>query len=256
MFVTETNRKTFRAIILLDAISRGLELNKSLSGKDNTWLISIVNDLVSKNYIAIAKDGFYSPTDEGNKVLDTFTKRYKEYLKVFDIYAFVDLEAGEFAFKSYFDFSTDEEWDKFKFDERFQDVRLAVVTYKKLDPAEIVFMSFINEDRFRVSQPGWQEFLVTDDVFREIESICETAIKPSDLRDEEVIEDIINQGTQLMQELLKKEQDELTRNAEQVDETTEEIIEEEVIDYDYYYSNVWDDPYYISPIWFIPLFLW
>src|SRR6202012_3566476 len=101
-------------------------------------------------------------------------KRYTEYLKVYDVFSFVDLEKGEFAFARYYDFDSDEAWLSFTDNERFDDLRIAVAIFKKLDPAEIVFMSFINENRFDTTAAGRQIDLVSDNSWKEIEEICET----------------------------------------------------------------------------------
>jgi hypothetical protein len=178
-------------------------------------------------------------------------KRYTEYLKVYDIYSYVDLEKGEFAFARYFDFDTDDEWADFTNDERFDDLRIAVALFKKIDPAEIVFMSYINENRFDTGVNGWQMDLVSDDSWAEIEDICKTAIKPEEVGEDAMV-DMIGQGSDLMMKLLEQEKEQEQNNGNSGGDYEETIVEEETIEYyEPYY-----DPYYVSPIWFTPLFLW
>jgi len=37
-------------------------------------------------------------------------------------------------------------------DKRFHDLRIAVCEFKKIDPVDIVFLSFLNEQRFEIIQ--------------------------------------------------------------------------------------------------------
>ena len=163
-------------------------------------------------------------------------------------------------FARFFDFTTDTEWDNYKSDPRFEDLRIAVALFKKMDPAEIVFLSFINEKRFDTSLTGWQMDLLSDAVWNEIEAICTAALKPEQLGTPDVIEDIVRQGTDLMMNLLKEEvnqrKEEATQNLQNntQGEYTEETVVEEYETVEYY--QPYYDPFYISPIWLVPLFLW
>lgn len=200
----------------------------------------------------------YVPTVKGREYLKKFLERYYEYLKMYDIYCAVDLSNGEFAFASYFD-SSDEEWMKTLSDERFKDVRIAVAEFKKIDPLEIVFMSFLNEDRFNTEIKGWQEIVTSDSSWQEIEDICNTAISVQKLEEGEnqgVIEDIIKKGSLLMKDILLKEQE---NQKEEITEVTETIVEEEeyieMPSYGYnYFDSYYYDPFYISPIWVDPFY--
>ena len=223
--------------------------------EDDHILEPLFIDLLSKGYVKITGDQ-YTITELGKKVFDTFMVRYQEYLKIYDIFSFVDLEKGEFAFAKYFDFNTDAEFDAYKVDERFDDVRIAVSRFKKMNSFEIVFMSFINENRFDTTKTGWQIDLLSDDIWMEIDDIVKTAISIEQLGGEDVIKDIVEQGSKLMIELIKQEAElrkqDLINNDNPVEETeTIEVIEEEVVYYESYY-----DPYYVSPVWFAPLFIW
>ena len=240
-----TDIKSFKSIIILnDLITKNRQF-KTIFNNDDKILEPLFIDLLSKGYVEIKGDR-YIASGKGIETFSNFMKRYTEYLKIFDIYSFVDLERGEFAFSRYFDFTTDEDWDKFKSNPRFDDVRIAVALFKKLNPHEIVFMSFINENRFDTDSTGWQVELMSDNIWNEIELIVETAIDPDQLGSEDgnVILDIIDQGTQLMIDLLKKESD-LKPVAVGIEEPEEYQI------YESYY-----DPYYISPVFLVPLFIW
>ncbi|MCP4579785.1 MAG: response regulator [Deltaproteobacteria bacterium] len=60
--------------------------------------------------------------------------------------------------------------------------------FKKLDPVEIVFMSFLNEDRFGRDETGWQFDLLLGNIWDEILHICNTAIRLEDLGYEVITE--------------------------------------------------------------------
>lgn len=248
MYITENNRKTFQSIILLDALVNGSHKFQTLDNGDDKVLEPLFVDLMSHGYIEV-KGLNYEATQKGIEVLNTFMKRYTEYLKVYDVFSFVDLEKGEFAFSKYFDFDTDEAWDSYKNDHRFDDVRIAVAIFKKLDPAEIVFMSFINEGRFDTAANGWQMDLLSNAMWDSIDRICDTAIKPEEIG-EDAMEDMVAQGAALMIKLLQQEKEHQQQN--QNNDGGEDVVEEETVEYyEPYY-----DPFYVSPIWLLPLFLW
>ena len=250
MYITDDNKKTFKAIILLDEMINGSHSFKTVANGDDSVLEPLFIELMSKGYVQTS-GADYLVTTKGKDVFETFMKRYTEYLKVYDVYSYVDLEKGEFAFSRYFDFDTDEAWLSFASDERFDDLRIAVAIFKKIDPAEIVFMSFINENRFDTASTGWQMDLVSDNEWNNIEEICATAIKPEEVGEDAML-DMIGQGSELMMKLLQQEKEQEANNPQNDGNNGDTIVEEETIEYyEPYY-----DPYYISPIWLMPLFLW
>lgn len=258
MYVTETNKKNFRSILLLDELITHDRQFNTVAEPDDKILEPFFVELMAKGYVTTSGQK-YIATAKGTEAHQVFNKRFQEYLRLFDIFSFVDLTKGEFAFAKFFDFDTDEDWDNYTNDPRFEDLRIAVAVFKKMDPAEIVFMSFINEKRIDTEATGWQMDLVTDTMWQEIENICTTALKPEQLGTPDVIEDIVRQGTDLMLDLLKKEQarqkeeEEDMRAANNNGNQQETIVEEyETVEYyEPYY-----DPWYVSPLWLVPLFLW
>ena len=258
MYVTENNKKNFRSILLLDELIAHNRQFKTVADPDDKILEPYFVELMAKGYVTTS-GGNYIATTKGHEAYQVFNKRFQEYLRLFDIYSFVDLTKGEFAFARYFDFDTDEDWDNYTNDDRFEDLRIAVAIFKKLDPAEIVFMSFINEKRIDTESTGWQMDLVTDTMWNEIEEICTTSLKPEQLGTPDVIEDIVRQGTDLMMELMKEEQE---RHKEEEEEArangnnsmAQGTIVEEYETVEYY--EPYYDPWYISPLWLVPLFLW
>ena len=269
-------RDQFIGILLLNYIINDGGSLPILMQDDFKYLNKITTEMVAKGYLQISGANFV-PTTKGKDVLKTFMQRYLEYLKIYDVFCSVDTGTGEFANDKYYDFETDEEWGKFVNDPRFEDVRIAVAEYKKLDPMEIVFMSFINKGRFDLTKKGWQFDVYSGLAWGEIEKICNSALSVSQLNDgaPEVMDNIIKAGADIAIKLLKiederkaKEEAEAKRIAElqaneEEDEETEEIVEEIIVtEYtpDYYYQpyycyNDYYDPFYISPVWALPLLL-
>ena len=250
MFVSDNNKKTFGSIVLLDEMVNGSHSFQTVANGDDSVLEPLFIELMSKGYVMTSGIN-YQVTDKGQQVLDTFMKRYTEYLKVYDVFSFVDLEKGEFAFARYYDFDSDDAWTDFTNDERFDDLRIAVALFKKSDPGEIVFMSFINENRFDTKSNGWQMDLVSDDLWKEIEEICKTAIKPEEVGQDAML-DMIGQGAQLMIKLMEEEKLQEQNNNDNSGQGTNTVVQEETIEY----YQPYYDPYYVSPIWLLPLFLW
>ena len=275
--------KSYKAIILLNEILANGRVFKTVPIGNDYMLQPVINDMLNKGYLVV-KDAIYSATDAGATALDNFMKRYYEYLKVYDLYCAVDTTNGEFAFEKFFDFIADtpeqeeqmqKAWEEHKNDKRFYDFRIAVATFKKLDPCELVFMSFINENRFDTNAENWQLKMLADTIWAEIDNIVNTSITIEDFGGPEAIQNLITKGTGIMFNLINKEIElkkaELERikqyqaevqlaDASTVTETTTTIEETETIIEEYeddivYYDPYWD-PYYVSPIWFVPLFLW
>lgn len=234
---------------------------------DNMFLDEYLKYMHSHGLLEV-KDDKYIPTQKGREYLVNFFAKYFEFLKVFDIYCAVDLGKGEFAFASMFnDDMDDDQWKEFLVQERFSDVRVAVAELKGINPIEIVFMSFLNEGRFDTSSNGWQIYLTKDGVWNEIIDICNTAISLEYLKENDVIQDVVKQGSELMLQLYKQEEERNARLDEIIEEDGEDVIEETVVVEEYvdiveppyyaydYYEPYYYDPFYISPIWLIPFIL-
>ncbi|NCX95963.1 MAG: hypothetical protein EBX41_06060 [Chitinophagia bacterium] len=250
-YINSTNKKNFTALFLLDEmIENGRQFELMPTG-DDKLLEPLFIEMINKGYLK-ADGKYYAPTQKGTDAYEVFNKRFQEYLRLFDVFSYVDLTKGEFAFAKFFDFDNDEDWEQYSDDPRFEDLRLAVAIYKKADPAEIVFMSFLNEHRLDTETTGWQMDLLSDEMWNEIEEICQESIKPDQLGTPDVIEDIVRQGTALMIELLKEEKKRI--EAEGIDAEEEDMVIEEYETVEYY--QPYYDPFYISPFWLVPLFLW
>jgi len=268
--LTEDQKKQFAGIYLLDyIINTPKAISIFLDGNDQD-LEPVLEWLMLKSYIEIKDQEKYIPSEKGREVLKRFMDRYSEYLTMFDIFCAVDLEAGEFAFSSYFEIEDSEAWKKYLNDPRWEDLRIAVAKLKKMDPIEIVFMSFINEGRFGRDESGWQFDLLLGSVWDQILEICNTALVEEDLAYEDdeglvsgqdVLIDIITQGSEIMIELLEQEQqiveEQQKLNWEGNGQSDADYYVDEVMvprhPSNYYYG--YRDPFYISPAWLLLLFI-
>ncbi|MGJ8640470.1 MAG: hypothetical protein ACSHYA_13870 [Opitutaceae bacterium] len=214
-YTLEDNQKMeFAGIYLLEyMINHPKRFNVLLQAEEED-LEPILEWLLVRDTVEIKEDNTYQATSKGRTSLQRFMARYSDFLNIFDIYCAVDLGLGEFAFASYFDYDDKASWKHFLAAERWEDMRVAVAQFKSVDPVEIVFMSFLNEDRFGRDQVGWQFDLLLGTVWDEILNICNTAVQIEQLSyesedgivsGESVMEDIIQQGTALLIDLKSRE---------------------------------------------------
>ena len=246
-YILETKKK--RQLIMafiLDQLIDKRDFSVVLTGDDSV-LENIFVDMLSLNLVKIERN-FYKIDVKGQEFMDNFFQKFGEFLKFYDIFCAVDLKKGDFAFSKFYDFESDDEWKTYLNQENWQDVRVAVCEFKKIDPFEIVFMSFLNEGRFGAD--NWQFDLVSDLIWDEVLAVCNTAIPLEDLIDDGVMLDIVTQGSVIMLDVLKEENkrklEELKENDDEQYEEEVTYVEEEIV----YYEEYTYDPYYISPCWF------
>lgn len=257
--LTYADRLRFTCLVLLNEMIQFQRYFPTTLAGEDSYLATYLDHMENKGLVRIEKNK-YVPTEKGREEIVALYTKYNEYLKIFDIFCAVDLESGEFAFSSISDpiMDNDDVWNEFLNEERFSDVRVAVADFKGLNPIEIVFLSFLNENRFDCNDSKWQFNLTGDDVWVEIEDICNTAVSKDYLMEDGVLEDVIRQGGEIALEIIKEA--EAADNFEEEDEeyfeevvTTEtieeyvEVVEEPYYPYDYYYPYY--DPFYVSPIW-------
>lgn len=258
--ILEKDKTKYICLILLNEIIQFQRYFPTKVTGEDVFIEHYLKLMVEKGLLSIKGDK-YIPTDNGRNEVVNFYAKYAEYLKMFDIFCAVDLEKGEFAFSRIGEDLSDDEWFAILDDERFSDVRVAVADFKGLNPTEIVFMSFLNENRFDCTVEHWQNALTADETWREIEEICNTAVSREYLETDGVLEDVIRQGTEIAMQLVKDAEDSLNAPEEVVEyetvtetiTTTEEVeeyvdvVEMPVYGYDYY--DPYYNPYYVSPIW-------
>lgn len=243
-------KRQFIMAFLLDQLIDKRDFSVLLTGNDSA-LEGIFVEMLSINFVKI-ENNFYKIDTKGQEFMDNFFAKYGEFLKFYDIFCAVDLNEGTFAFKRFYDFDTDEEWKTYLNQDNWDDVRLAVCEFKKIDPIEVVFMSFLNEGRF--NGDNWQFDLISDLIWDEMMEVCETAIPLSDLIENDVMKDIIEQGSNIMMDILKEENKRKLEDLKESEDYQEEQYEEEVtyIEEEYvYYDPYLYDPYYVSPCWYL-----
>lgn len=254
--VLESDKFKYISLVLLNEIINFQHYFNVRSTGEEIFIERYLKFMYDKGVLTIEKNK-YIPTELGRQELVNLYAKYYEYLKLYDIYSAVDLANGEFAFSSVDSDMNDEEWDAFIMDERFSDVRIAVAEFKGLNPIEIVFMSFLNEGRFNLDNARWEYELTGDAVWNEIEEICNTAISAEYLMEDNVLENVIREGSEIMLEIIKlgeeiEEQENYFEDGANYVEYVE-IVEMPVYGYDYF--EPYYDPYYVSPVWLVPVVL-
>jgi hypothetical protein len=256
--VTDTQKLQFAGIYLLEYMASNDATFPLLLNRDEQDLEPILEWLLVRKHVEIIKNERYQVTDWGRQALGKFAKRYSEYLRNFDVYAAVDLGAGEFAFARYYDFATDGEWKDYLRSDRWEDLRVAVAEFKGMDPVESVFMSFLNEKRFGKNERGWQFDLLLGTVWDQILEICNNALTADDLGYEDVpgeavLEDVIRQGAHLLIELFEQEENHQRRQWDRQDDEDDEdetwggeSLRYDDKDFD---RHKYEDPRYRPPEW-------
>ncbi|MGF1468659.1 MAG: hypothetical protein ACFCGT_21245 [Sandaracinaceae bacterium] len=244
-------RLAFAGAVLLDHLaSDEVALAGELEG-DDASLAAVLGWLRRRELVEVV-DGVVEMTDRGRRALDRFLSRYLDYVKTMDIYGAVDLEEGTFAFERIFDVQEEADWQAYLAEDRWEDLRLAVAEYKDIDPGEVVLLSLLHEGRFDPTEPGWQEALTSEDLWDEVDEILESALRIEDLAYEdddgpvsgrEVIEDVIQQGAELNQDLKAREAEAIA-SGELVDEGDDEDDPYTAEAYEAYL-----DPAYVPPCW-------
>lgn len=264
--ILEKDRVRYVSLILLNEIINFQTYFPVRLVGEQIFLKTYLEGLQSKGMLKI-ENGLYVPTELGREELSSLYAKYYEFIRMFDIFSAVDLEAGEFAFARMFDELSQDEWFDYLAEDRFSDVRVAVAQFKGVNPIELVFLAFLNEGRFDTTQMGWEKQLTDYPIWNEIVEICETAIEMEYLMEEGVMENVVRQGSALAIELVKTaEEIEADMKAAMIAE--EEVYEEEIVEettyvdivempvYGYDYWDPYYDPYYVSPLWIVPILLW
>jgi hypothetical protein len=250
----------FRGILILNELIRNNRVFPLIGTSDDKIIDPLLISLVSKGLLEVTKTN-YIATQKGKDNLTLFYRRYFEVVKMFQVYSAVDTEHGVFAYEKYWDMSGDE-FDVYLNQDHWEDCRIAVAEFKKIDPVEMVFMSFLSENRIDLASTEWRFNLMSNMIWDEIIEICSLALHLEDLQEGDAIIVLTEEGAKLTVNLLEQEaklkaQDDAAnleqQQQEEVVTTTTEIetIEEEY--YDPYYYTPYYDPYYVSPIWLLLL---
>ena len=207
--------------------NRHCRLNIALAETDDEGLESLLNFMESRGTLTVEEDNYYKATDKGHEVYQDLVKQLEAYVTHFEVYAYVDLEQGIFG---------DPETDLLEGD-KWSDLRVAVAEHKGIDPYRVVFLAMLSAETF-YENPDWKFDLSMGTLFQEMKQIVLEQLHVDDLGysdsegkvpGEEVIRDIIEQGSELVAKRKSREQE--IKGSKQ----TEESPDEQVITTTYYW---------------------
>ena len=207
--------------------NRHCRLNIALAETDDEGLESLLNFMESRGTLTVEEDNYYKATDKGHEVYQDLVKQLEAYVTHFEVYAYVDLEQGIFG---------DPETDLLEGD-KWSDLRVAVAEHKGIDPYRVVFLAMLSAETF-YENLDWKFDLSMGTLFQELKQIVLEQLHVDDLgysdsegkvSGEEVIRDIIEQGSELVAQRKSREQEIKGRKQ------TEESPDEQVITTTYYW---------------------
>ena len=200
--------------------NRHCRLNIALAETDDEGLESLLNFMESRGTLTVEEDNYYKATDKGHEVYQDLVKQLEAYVTHFEVYAYVDLEQGIFG---------DPETDLLEGD-KWSDLRVAVAEHKGIDPYRVVFLAMLSAKTF-YENPDWKFDLSMGTLFQEMKQIVLEQLHVDDLgysdsegkvSGEEVIRDIIEQGSELVAKRKSRKQE--IRGRKQAEESPDEQV--------------------------------
>ena len=200
--------------------NRHCRLNIALAETDDEGLESLLNFMESRGTLTVEEDNYYKATDKGHEVYQDLVKQLEAYVTHFEVYAYVDLEQGIFG---------DPETDLLEGD-KWSDLRVAVAEHKGIDPYRVVFLAMLSAETF-YENPDWKFDLSMGTLFQEMEQIALEQLHVDDLgysesegkvSGEEVIRDIIEQGSELAAK--RKSREQVIKGRKQAEESPDEQV--------------------------------
>ena len=180
-------------------------INIALLEKNEEGLEYLLNFMEEQNVLTVGEDNYYWPTQKGRDQYCQLVEQLESYIIHFDVFAYVDLEKGDFG-DSKEDLMEGNQWS---------DLRVAVAEFKGIDPFRVVFLAMLSEEIF-FENPDWKFDLGLGTLFDELEQIVKDQVGIEDLSyedqdgtvsGEDVIRDIIEQGKFVVSERRKREID-------------------------------------------------
>lgn len=196
-------------------------LNLALAETDDEGLEPLLKFMEMRGTLTVSEDNYYQPTKKGREVYQHLVEQLEAYVVHFDIYAYVDLVEGVFG-----EYGTD-----LLESNQWSDLRVAVAEHKGIDPYRVVFLALLSAERFFENQ-DWKFDLSMGTLFDEMEQIVQEQLCVEDLgykdgdgqvSGEDVIRDIIDQGSKLASERRQQEQ-EIKKNEQIEAEPDEQVI--------------------------------
>ena len=200
--------------------NRHCRLNIALAETDDEGLESLLNFMESRGTLTVEEDNYYKATDKGHEVYQDLVKQLEAYVTHFEVYAYVDLEQGIFG---------DPETDLLEGD-KWSDLRVAVAENKGIDPYRVVFLAMLSAETF-YENPDWKFDLSMGTLFQEMKQIVLEQLHVDDLgysdsegkvSGEEIIRDIIEQGSELVAKRKSREQE--IKGRKQAEESPDEQV--------------------------------
>ena len=200
--------------------NRHCRMNIALVETDDEGLESLLNFMESRGTLTVEEDNYYKATDKGHEVYQDLVKQLEAYVTHFEVYAYVDLEQGIFG---------DPEKDLLE-SEKWSDLRVAVAEFKGIDPYRVVFLAMLSAETF-YENPDWKFDLSMGTLFQEMEQIVEEQLHVDELgycdsegefSGEEVIHDIIKQGSELAAK--RKRKDKGINGGKHLEESSDEQV--------------------------------
>ena len=200
--------------------NRHCRLNIALAETDDEGLESLLNFMESRGTLTVEEDNYYKATDKGHEVYQDLVKQLEAYVTHFEVYAYVDLEQGIFG---------DPETDLLE-GEKWSDLRVAVAEHKGIDPYRVVFLAMLSAETF-YENPDWKFDLSMGTLFQEMKQIVLEQLHVDDLgysdsegkvSGEEIIRDIIEQGSELVAKRKSSEQE--IKGRKQAEESPDEQV--------------------------------
>jgi len=259
--VSEEQKLRFAGLYLLEHMVNHPQVFEVWLERNDRDLEPVLEWLLVKGWISIREDKEYIPNEQGREILKKFMERYAKFVYFFDVFSAVDLGAGTFAFERYFDYLDEQAFQAYLNEDHFEDLRVAVAEYLDIDAVEIVFMSYIREGRFGKDAAGWQFDLLLGKIWDEIVDICNEATDVSDLgyeadegfiAGEAVMQDILNQGAQLLGKLLASaesilQEETMSQGGEEQNRVVEPVTFPSATEFDFAtYTKPKPDPFWDS----------
>ena len=200
--------------------NRHCRLNIALAETDDEGLESLLNFMESRGTLTVDEDNYFKATDKGHEVYQDLVKQLEAYVTHFEVYAYVDLEQGIFG---------DPETDLLEGD-KWSDLRVAVAEHKGIDPYRVVFLAMLSAETF-YENPDWKFDLSMGTLFQEMKQIVLEQLHVDDLgysdsegkvSGEEVIRDIIEQGSELAAKRKSRKQE--FKGRKQAEESPDEQV--------------------------------
>lgn len=200
--------------------NRHCRLNIALAETDDEGLESLLNFMENRGTLTVEEDNYYKATDKGHEVYQDLVKQLEAYVTHFEVYAYVDLEQGIFG---------DPKTDLLEGD-KWSDLRVAVAEHKGIDPYRVVFLAMLSAETF-YENPDWKFDLSMGTLFQEMKQIVLEQLHVDDLgyshsegkvAGEDVIRDIIEQGSELVAQRKSREQE--IKGRKQAEESPDEQV--------------------------------